>query len=240
MSGRGPHVVSGGASGIGLATVRRLLARGERVIVVDRIDRPEDLRGHDVTYFVQDVSDFEGLSRVSERILAEHPRVASVVASAGLGLSQRFEQTPIAEWSAMFDTNISGTVALVQALVPGLAREAAQSGRADVLTIGSVVDENSYEGSTLYGVTSAALKTFATHLRRELRPQRIRVANLAPGYVRSKWAENLALTADDYSRLGPDLVTVDDIAEIIDYVLRQPAGVVVHDLVVVSTKQGWG
>ena len=240
MSDRGPHVVSGGASGIGLATVRRLLARGERVIVLDRLDAPDELRRDDVTYVMQDVSEFRGLSEASEWILAEHPRLASVVASAGLGLSQRFEQTPTSQWTAVIDTNISGTVALVQALVPGLAREAAESGRADVLTIGSVVDENSYEGSTLYGVTSAALKIFATHLRRELRPQRIRVANLAPGYVRSTWAENLSFTADDYARLGPDLVTVEDVAEIIDYVLRQPPGVVVHDLVVVSTRQGWG
>lgn len=114
------------------------------------------------------------------------------------------------------------------------------SGTADVVTIGSVVDENSYAGSTVYGVASGALKMLATHLRRELRPQGIRVANVAPGYVRSQWAESLTLTADDYERLGPDLITVEDVASFIDYVLHQPAGVVVHDLVVVSTKQGWG
>ncbi|WP_338891058.1 SDR family oxidoreductase [Rhodococcus sovatensis] len=157
-----------------------------------------------------------------------------------LGLSQRFEDSPIEDWSAVLDTNVAGTVALVQGLVPGLAREAELSGRADVLTIGSISDENSYDGATIYGVASAALKAFATHLRRELRPQRIRVANIAPGYVRSPWAEDLSLTADDYARLGPDLIAIEDVAEIADFVLRQPAGVAVHELVVVSTKQGWG
>jgi 3-oxoacyl-[acyl-carrier protein] reductase len=240
VNGRGPHVISGGASGIGLAVAQRLLRRGESVVVIDRLDRPDALTDDSLRYFIQDVTDREGLAAVADRVLDEFPRIASVIASAGLGLSQRFEEMPPAEWAAVLDTNIAGAVALVQALIPGLAREAAESGAADVLTIGSVVDENSYDGSTLYGVTSAALKMFATHLRRELRPQRIRVANLAPGYVRSPWAERLALTADDYERLGPDLITVDDVAEIIDFVLRQPPGVALHDLVVVSTKQGWG
>lgn len=235
-----PHVVSGGASGIGLATVLRLIDRGERVVVIDRLPAPDVLNHRLVTYIVHDVSDLGGMSAVTDLISSTSPRVASVVACAGLGLSQRFEQSPTQDWSALIDTNISGAIALVQALIPALAAEAAATGHADVITIGSVVDENSYEGSTVFGVTSAALKMFATHLRRELRTQRIRVANLAPGYVRSDWAERLVLTADDYERLEPDLITTDDVAEVIDFVLRQPTGVVVHDLVLVSTKQGWG
>jgi 3-oxoacyl-[acyl-carrier protein] reductase len=240
VSARGPHVISGGASGIGLALAHRLIGRGEAVVIVDRLQRPDTLADDSIRYFVQDVTDHDGVADVAARILDEFPRIASVTASAGLGLSQRFEETPAADWSTVLDTNVAGTIALVQALIPGLAREAAESGVADVLTIGSVVDENSYDGSTLYGVTSAALKMFATHLRRELRPQRIRVANLAPGYVRSAWAERLTLTAEDYQRLGPDLITVEDVAEILDFVLRQPPGVALHDLVLVSTKQGWG
>lgn len=240
MSERSIHVVSGGASGIGLAIVHRLLARGDEVVVVDRSPAPDELSRDGVTYVQQDVSDLVGVAAAATRILNQYPRVASVVASAGLGLSQRFENSPIEDWSAVLDTNVAGTVALVQGLVPGLAREAELSGRADVLTIGSISDENSYDGATIYGVASAALKAFATHLRRELRPQRIRVANIAPGYVRSPWAEDLSLTADDYARLGPDLIAIEDVAEIADFVLRQPAGVAVHELVVVSTKQGWG
>lgn len=237
----GPHVVSGVASGIGLVTAERLLMRGEGVVVVDRMPRPDALARDDVAYFQQDVTDLDGMAAVISGILDAHPSVRSVVASAGLGLSQHFETTPAEEWRALIDTNVSGAIALVQGFVPALAREVMSSGTADVVTIGSVVDENSYAGSTVpYGVASGALKMLATHLRRELRPQGIRVANVAPGYVRSQWAESLTLTPDDYERLGPDLITVEDVASIIDYVLHQPAGVVVHDLVVVSTKQGWG
>jgi NADP-dependent 3-hydroxy acid dehydrogenase YdfG len=237
---RGPHVVSGGASGIGLATVHLLRARGEDVVVIDRVPQPDALAGSGVTYVQQDVTDLDGTAAAIDLLLETFPSVRSVVASAGLGLSQHFETTAVREWTAVIDTNITGTIALVQGLVPALTREAEAWGNADVLTIGSVVDENSYAGSTIYGVSSAALKIFATHLRGELRERRIRVANLAPGYVRSPWAQRLTLTSDDYQRLGPDLVTVDDVASIIDYVLHQPPGVVVHDLVVVSTKQGWG
>lgn len=134
------------------------------------------------------------------------------------------------QWRDVIDTNISAAVALIQALVPALAREAAASGSADIITIGSVVDENFYPGSTVYGVTSAALKLLSAHLRQELRELGIRVANIAPGYVRSPWAEALTLTSDDYQRLGPDLITIDDVAAILDYVLHRPDGVVVHDI----------
>lgn len=238
MSGA-PHVVSGGASGIGRATVDLLLARGEAVVVVDRLPPPADLVER-VAYVRHDLTDVGGLRAALRDQVGELPRVRSVVASAGLGLSEHFVEAPIDQWKEVVDTNISGVIALVQALTPALALEARSHGCADIVTIGSVVDENSYAGATVYGVTSAALKMLATHLRHELREERIRVANIAPGYVRSPWAQALTLTSEDYARLGPDLITIEDVAAIIDYVLHQPQGVVVHDLVAVSTRQGWG
>ncbi|WP_338891057.1 SDR family NAD(P)-dependent oxidoreductase [Rhodococcus sovatensis] len=84
MSERSIHVVSGGASGIGLAIVHRLLARGDEVVVVDRSPAPDELGRDGVTYFQQDVSDLVGVAAAATRILNQYPRVASVVASAGL------------------------------------------------------------------------------------------------------------------------------------------------------------
>jgi len=233
----GLHVISGGASGVGLATARRFLARGEAVAVIDILPVPNVLARKDVAYFQHDVSDIDGLSAILADVVTRSPTVRSVIASAGLGLSQTFEATPIPAWKGIVDTRISGTIALIQALLPALAEEAAQRGTADIVTIGSAVDESSYVGSTIYGVASAAMRALATRLRPELHPQGVRVANLAAP-LRSPSAGNPA-HALDHERSEADLLTVDDVASIIDFVVHQPAGVVVHDLAVVSTVQGW-
>ncbi|QPR39274.1 SDR family oxidoreductase [Brevibacterium casei] len=235
-----PHVITGGARGVGLATARRLLDRGDSVVVIDRNPVPDEFADHPkLTYFEQDVADLAGLAELGATIRQRWPRCASVIACAGVTYVGSFPDTEFAKWNEVLTTNITGAVHIVHAVLPSLEATAEAGERADVITIGSIADQAYFDDATIYGACSAALKAFADHLRIELRERNVRVSNIAPGYIRGAFAEFLGGLEQEYTQLGEGLLLPDDVAHVIEFTLDQPAGVHLGDLDIVATAQGW-
>ncbi|GAA0037435.1 SDR family oxidoreductase [Brevibacterium metallidurans] len=235
-----PHIITGGASGVGLATAQRLLDRGDTVVVIDRNPMPAEIAGHpELTFFDQDVADTAGMDALGAEIRQRWPRCASVIASAGINYVGSFPDMPFARWNEVMTTNFIGTVHIVHAVLPSLEASAEAGGTADVITIGSIADQAHFDNATIYGACSAALKAFADHLRIELRERNVRVSNVAPGYIRGPFAEALEGLAHEYNWLGEGLLDPDDVAHVIEFTLDQPAGVHLGDLDIVATKEGW-
>jgi 3-oxoacyl-[acyl-carrier protein] reductase len=233
------YVLTGGASGIGLTTAHHLLDRGAHLIVIDRLELPEPLAARRPTFMQADLTDAATMEALIERVVADHPRLSGIIASAGLTTIAAFEDTPAIAWDLLIRTNLVATIRLVHGLLPALEAEAAASGAADVIVLGSVADESYLRGATVYGTGSAAMKAFASHLRAELSPRGIRAAYISTGYVRSELAARLTEGIDGYERLEDTLMTPEDYAAVIEFVLRQPAGMIVDDITLVSTAQGW-
>lgn len=121
-------LVTGGTTGIGLATARRFAAEGARVFIVGRrkpqLDAAVDAVGRAATGIQGDVSDLADLDRVYAAIAAEGHGLDVVFANAGGGELVRLEQATEEHYRATFDINVKGTLFTVQKALPLLGEGA--------------------------------------------------------------------------------------------------------------------
>jgi NAD(P)-dependent dehydrogenase (short-subunit alcohol dehydrogenase family) len=107
-----------------------------------------------------------------------------VVNNAGVGYTGAIEETPIADAKALFDTNVWGAVAVIQAALPYL--RARRAGR--IVNIASVSGLACWHGTAIYGASKFALDCIGRTLAQEVGPLGITVTNVAPGGMRTEFA----------------------------------------------------
>ncbi len=235
MSGALRAVVTGASSGIGAATVRRLVADGWSVLgVARRADRLEALAretGCDV--LVADLTDPAAGARVAEAATARGEVHALVNNAGGAFGADTVETGDPADWQRMFEVNVIATLRVTQALLPALRA----SGRGDVLVLTSTAAFTAYEGGGGYVAAKHAEGAVARTLRLELAGEALRVIEVAPGMVRT---DEFAL-----NRLGGDRSRAEavyagvrepllagDVADCVAWALSRPHHVNVDLLVV--------
>jgi len=172
-------VITGGTSGIGLATAQLFVEEGARVFISGRrepeLRKAEALIGHGVIGVRADVSNIADLDGLYERIRGDAGHLDIVFANAGVG--EFLPLTAITEQHVdrTFATNVKGTLFTVQKALPLL-----KDGGSIVLmssTTGSTGNEN----FSVYGASKAAVRNFARSWVLELKARRIRVNVLSPG-----------------------------------------------------------
>lgn len=225
-------VVTGASSGIGAATVARLTASGATVLAVAR--REAALRqlatrtGCQVC--VADITDPADV----DRIVGAAENYDALVNNAGgaIGLDPVVSGDP-ADWQAMFEVNVLGTLRVTQALLPTLRRAPV----ADVLTVTSTAALGTYEGGGGYCAAKHAERVLVDSLRLELCGEPVRVTNIAPGMVRTKefsvnrFRGDAAAASAVYDGVAEPLVA-EDIAESIEWMLSRPSHVNIDMMVV--------
>jgi NADP-dependent 3-hydroxy acid dehydrogenase YdfG len=175
-------LVTGASSGIGAATARGVAAAGGRVAVLARRAEPLDaLAGElDGVAVPADVTDVEEVRTAADRAAEALGGLDGVVNSAGLVRPGAVADGDPAGWRTMFEVNVLGLLHVCQATTPHLRA----AGRGDVVNLSSMSGRR--VGSTemaVYAASKAAVHTISEGLRRELRPDGVRVAVLAPGLV---------------------------------------------------------
>ena len=225
-------VVTGASSGIGAATVRRLRAEGWSVLAVAR--REERLRaladetGCDIC--VADVTDPEDVARLATQAGSCHALVAN--AGGAIGMESIAGADP-ADWQAMYEVNVLGTLRVVQALLPALRA----SGRGDVLVMSSTAGFVAYEGGGGYVAAKHGTHALAATLRLELVGEPVRVIEIAPGMVRTdefsakRFRGDAERAAAVYAGVREPL-TAEDVADCVVWTLTRPHHVNVDLLVV--------
>ncbi|WP_431843844.1 SDR family NAD(P)-dependent oxidoreductase [Calidifontibacter indicus] len=225
-------VVTGASSGIGRATARRLAADGFEVIcAARRTDRIEalahEIGGRAVTCDVTKADDVAALAA------AVGDRLDVLVANAGGAIGTETVATAaLEEWRTMYDTNVIGVAASIQALLPALTKA-----HGVIITIGSVAGMVAYEGGAGYCGVKAAVHSLMMSLRLELFDQPVRVCEVDPGMVASDEFSLVRFRGDEskaaavYAGVEAPL-TQDDIAEIVAFVAAQPEHVNIDQLVV--------
>jgi 3-oxoacyl-[acyl-carrier protein] reductase len=181
-------VITGGAGGIGLATASRFVAEGAGVAVWDLAPEAalEALAavGEARTVFGAkvDVGDVAAVRRAAEQLLRETGRIDILINNAGrtLGYQDALKLSGEA-WAAMIDTNLSGAVHCVQAVVPAMKRQ----GYGRIVNLTSVLDRYGYPGQTGYVATKAGLVGLTRVWAREFGPSGITVNAVSPGYIRT-------------------------------------------------------
>lgn len=237
-------VVTGASSGIGHATARALAAEGASVaLFARRRDKLEDLAkeiGDAASVHEVDVSDADAVRRGIEDVVSAGGRLDILVNNAGYGSMDPALQADLGEWQTMVDVNLTGVLATTHAAVGHLTEAASgPRGIADVVTVSSVAGRTvSGPGSNVYAATKHAVGAFSEALRQELASRHVRVGLVEPGLVDTE----LTTTGDDNkpdagqaSELG--LMSADDIADAIVYMVTRPRWTAVNELLVRPTEQ---
>lgn len=182
-------VVTGGASGIGLATARLLAVRGARVACLDLTPEvPEPLIGirADVA---DDASVRAGVDEAARRL----DGIDVLVNNAGIGAQGTIEDNTDEEWHRVFDVNVLGMVRVTRAALPHLRR----SGSAAVVNTCSVAATAGLPDRALYSATKGAVLALTRATAADLVRSGIRVNCVNPGTADTPWIGRLLARAAD-------------------------------------------
>lgn len=175
-------MVSGGASGIGLAVARRLAGSGVRTVIVDRnADAAAAVAVEpDLIAATADVTDPASVNRVVDQVVSDHDRLDILVNCAGIVRPEPSVQVSDEDWAQMFDIHVAGTMRLCRAAYPHLAKWGGA-----IVNTSSVGGRVGMPGRLSYCSAKAAIEGLTRTLAVEWAKSGIRVNAVAPGYVRT-------------------------------------------------------
>ena len=243
-------IVTGATSGIGEATVRKFAEVGYGVVGNGRnaakLSALEKEIGPAFCGIAGDASDEAVLDRLFKKAGEVFDKAADiVVANAGRGLPGSVKDADLARFDDMLKINLSGTLALLQKAarkMVGPQQNGYPQSAADIVIIGSVVGRHVSPFSTVYGATKFAVHGLAEGLRREVGPMGVRVSLVEPGMVLSGFQAAAGYGQEMVSQFGENygpLLTGDDIARAVYFVVSQAPHVHVSDVVVRPTRQDY-
>ncbi|RAV00330.1 short-chain dehydrogenase [Mycobacterium colombiense] len=230
FQGRGA-VITGGASGIGLATATEFARRGARVVLSD-VDQPaleqavNRLRGEgfDANGVVCDVRHLEEMVHLAEESFRLLGQVDVLFSNAGIVVAGPMAQTNHDDWRWVIDIDLWGSIHAVEAFVPRLLDQGKGGHIAFTASFAGLVPNN---GLGTYGVAKYGVVGLAETLARELKPNGIGVSVLCPMVVETKLVSNserirgadYGLSASPEGAFGTlptqdEAVTADDVARL--------------------------
>jgi NAD(P)-dependent dehydrogenase (short-subunit alcohol dehydrogenase family) len=184
-------VVTGASSGIGAATSREIAGRGFHVLAgVRRSTDGDAIRATNLEPFMLDVTNELEVDALVKR-LAEDPArrpLRALVNNAGIGVNAPVEVLPLSEWRRLFDVNLFGQVAMMQALLPALIER-----RGTVVNVSSVGGKLAMATYGPYAASKFALEAVSDALRREVGPLGVKVVVIEPGAVRTEMLGGVAV-----------------------------------------------
>jgi NAD(P)-dependent dehydrogenase (short-subunit alcohol dehydrogenase family) len=191
-------LVTGGASGIGAATVERLLADGWSVAVADRdpkalsAARKQHGRSKRVRVDALDVTDEAAAIALIDAIEAETGPIAGVVNSAGIASDVHMLETSVELFRRTLDINVVGSFIVARAA----ARHMAKRKRGAIVNIASVSGLRGNKGRVAYGASKGAVVTMTQVMATDLARHGIRVNALAPGPIETPMVQAVHTDAD--------------------------------------------
>ena len=184
-------VVTGGASGIGLATARLLAARGAQVAVLD-LDIPGANHGAGGLHAVKaDVTDDDGVRSAIAGTAAALGGLDILVNNAGIGAAGTVEDNEDDEWRLVFDVNVLGMARTSRAALPHLREAARRRGQAAIVNTCSIAATAGLPKRALYSATKGAVLALTLAMAADHIGDGIRVNCVAPGTADTPWIARL-------------------------------------------------
>lgn len=196
-------LVTGGTSGIGLATAKRLQDEGAKVIVTGSRDKSlEQARkalGNGVVAIRNDAGKPEAAAELAREVARIAPKIDAVFFNAGFGRFQPLEAVSADEFDAQYAVNVRGPLLQAKALAPLLNDGAA------LLLNTSVARDKGFPNMAIYSSTKGAVRTLTRGLARELAPRNIRVNAVSPGPIATGFFERSGWSEDTVSEFGKNV-----------------------------------
>lgn len=204
-------VITGGASGIGLAVCKEFAARGAAIAMIDKDDlalvqAAEDFNslGNDILALSCDITDHEAVKETFDSIISKYGTVDILFNNAGITQRGLFEHTDIKVFKQVMDVNFYGSLYCTKAALPQLIRQ-----KGTIIVNESIAGVAPLVGRTGYSASKHALHGMFTSLRCELRSQKVHVMVVCPGFIKTNLQKS-ALGADgkiavhDQTKIGSE------------------------------------
>lgn len=217
-------IVTGGASNIGWACVRRLADRHE--VVIADVQAPTEALPAGVRYVPTDITDYASCQSLLVQAASEGGLAVLVHSAAITAAARPVEQIPVAEWRRLLDVNLTGAFLVAQAAIPALRRArgamvmiASRAGRTGYAALNASASGTKAH----YAASKAGLLSLVKSLAIELAPDGVRVNAVVPGSIegrmipRERWPE--LATRIPLGRLG----TPDEVADAAYYLCSEEA-----------------
>ncbi|KAI0997106.1 hypothetical protein K3495_g11081 [Podosphaera aphanis] len=243
-------LITGASSGIGRSTAlefsRAAPSDLRLILTARRIEKLEELKqqiheagtGVKVLCSRLDVSQVTEIDKFVDGLKGtEWGNIDILINNAGLvkGVA-RAPEISQADIGMMFSTNVTGLIAMTQAVLPiFLAKQAG-----DIINVGSIAGREPYQGGSIYCATKAAVRSFTDAVRRELVATRVRVIEIDPGQVETEFSV-VRYYGDkakaDAVYAGCEPLTPDDVAEVIVFAASRRENVVLADTLILPNHQ---
>jgi NAD(P)-dependent dehydrogenase (short-subunit alcohol dehydrogenase family) len=172
-------LITGAASGIGLATVRAVEAGGGVPIATDRV------AGDGCSAL--DVGDPAATARVVDSVLARHGRIDGLVTSAGVSVPGAATEMALADWDRALATNLTGTMLSIRAVLPAMIA----AGGGSIVTVASIFGMTGGQGNTPYNVAKGGVLQLMRSLAADYGRAGVRVNAVSPGYIETPMTSSI-------------------------------------------------
>jgi NAD(P)-dependent dehydrogenase (short-subunit alcohol dehydrogenase family) len=198
-------VVTGGNSGIGLATARRFAEEGAHVFITGRrqaeLDAAVKRIGRQATGVQGDVAKLTDLDRLYAAVKQQQGRIDILFANAGGGALAPLGAITEEHFDKTFGVNVKGLLFTVQKALP-LFRDGGS-----IILNASITASKGMEAFSVYSATKAAVRSFARCWTVDLKNRRIRVNAISPGPIDTPGYKNLGLTEEQMEEFKKNVVT---------------------------------
>ncbi len=215
-------VVTGAARGIGREIAGRLANAGAAVAMVDMAEdvvtqsAAEVARdGRKARGYRCDVSSFDDVAGVGERILADFERVDVLVNNAGITRDKLFLRMSAEDWSQVLAVNLTGAFNFSKALAPSMLKQRSGS----MINIASVVGQLGNAGQANYAASKAGMIGLTKSLAKEFAARNVRVNAVAPGFIRTAMTDALPEDVQNQMKQAIPLARFGEPSDVADVVL---------------------
>ncbi|XP_006462142.1 hypothetical protein AGABI2DRAFT_186193 [Agaricus bisporus var. bisporus H97] len=188
-------VVSGGSSGLGLATVEDLLSQGAYISILDRSSPPTTISNNShLKFFKTDITNLSQIESAVKQTVSwtreTKARLGGVINCAGVGTAEKMinangELHSLELWNFVLAVNLTGTFNLTRLVLKYLVKvepeESVDGERGVVIFVSSAAAYEGQTGQTAYSASKGALRSMTLPMARELARHAIRVVSIAPG-----------------------------------------------------------
>ncbi len=197
-------VITGGSSGIGLATAKRFVSEGAYVFITGRrqkeIDAAVSEIGKNVTGIQSDVSNLADLDKLYNIVKEQKGHIDILFANAGIGEFAPLGEISEEHFGKIFGINVKGVLFTVQKALPLF-----QDGSSIILNA-SIAASKGIEAFSVYNASKAAVRSFARTWTVDLRHRKIRVNAISPGPIDTPAVEGLVQNKEQVEELKKNLI----------------------------------
>ncbi len=197
-------VITGGNSGIGLATAKTFLDNGAKVVITarskDTYAKAKAEFGDNFSVIQTDVSKVEDLDRLYSEVKTKYGKIDILFANAGVALFKPTLEIDPAFFDNQFNTNVRGLFFTVAKALP-LMNEGSS-----VILNASVVSSKGIAGASVYSATKAAVRSFARSWTAEIPVSKVRFNVLSPGPIETPIYSKMGMAAADVAAFGEHMM----------------------------------